>query len=78
METYTLHYSPDNGQTTHLSSERINLIGALSNITEKAFDGIGRLNATIHSRWKQTNEVGSQRVASTLDSDESFSKIVTL
>src|SRR5258708_28972006 len=30
----------------------INLIGALSNIAEKAFNGIGRLNMTIHGRWK--------------------------
>ena len=53
METDILHHSPDKGQTTHLSSEGINLIGALSNIAEEAFDGIGRLNVAMHRRWKR-------------------------
>jgi len=46
-----LHHSPDNGQTAHLRREGINLIGALSHIAEKAFDGIGRLDMTSHCRW---------------------------
>ena len=52
MKTDILHHGPDNAQTAHLRREGINLIGALSNIAEKAFDGIGRLNMTIHGRWK--------------------------
>ena len=43
-----LHDSPDNGQTTHFGSKGINLIGALSNITEEAFNSIGRLNMAMH------------------------------
>src|SRR2546430_8398629 len=52
METDVLHHSPNNGETAHLCGEGINLIGALSNIAEKTFDGIGRLDMTIHGRWK--------------------------
>ncbi len=52
MKTDILHHGPDDGETAHLRREGINLIGALSNIAEKAFDGIGRLNMTIHGRWK--------------------------
>jgi hypothetical protein len=47
-----LHHGPDNGQTTGFRRKGVNLIGALSNIAEKAFDGIGRLDMTIHGRWK--------------------------
>src|SRR5205085_3062230 len=52
VKTDILHHGPDNGQTAHLCGEGINLIGALSNIAEKAFDRIGRLDMTIHSRGK--------------------------
>ena len=52
VETDILHNRPHNGQTTHLGGKGINLIGALSNIAEEAFYGIGRLNVTMHSRWK--------------------------
>src|SRR5579859_5272180 len=52
METDVLHDSPNNGETAHLGGEGINLIGALSNSAEKAFDSIGRLDMTIHGRWK--------------------------
>jgi hypothetical protein len=47
-----LHDGPDNGQTTGFRRKGVNLIGALSNIAEKAFDGIGRLDMTVPSRWK--------------------------
>ena len=47
-----LHHRPNNGQTAHLRCEGINVIGALSNIAEKAFDSISRLNMTRHGRWK--------------------------
>src|SRR5260221_2526859 len=52
VKTDILHHGPDNGETAHLRREGINLIGALSHIAEKAFNGIGRLNMTIHGRWK--------------------------
>jgi hypothetical protein len=51
-ESGYLHLRPDNGQTAHLRCEGINVISALSNIAEKAFDGIGRLNMTMHGRGK--------------------------
>ena len=43
-----------------------------------AFDGIGGLNMSVHRLRKPINEVGSQRVASAIDSEERFSKVVTL
>jgi hypothetical protein len=39
VKTDILHHDPDNGQTAHLCRESINLIGAMSDIAEKAFDG---------------------------------------
>src|ERR1700693_5161641 len=36
-----LHHRPDNSQTTGLSGERVNLIGALSDIAKETLDGIG-------------------------------------
>src|SRR3954454_12865446 len=53
MKPDVLHDSPDNGETAHLRGEGINLIGALSHIAEEAFDSIGRLNVTMHRRWKR-------------------------
>ena len=52
MQADILHDSPDNGQTTHLRGEGINLIGPLPDIAEKALDGIGGLNVAMHGRWK--------------------------
>ncbi len=48
VETNILHNRPHDGQTTHLGGKGINLIGALSDIAEEAFDGIGRLNMAMH------------------------------
>jgi hypothetical protein len=48
VETDILHNRPHNGQTTHLRRKGINLISALSHIAEEAFDGIGRLDVTMH------------------------------
>ena len=53
METDILHHGPDNGQTTHLSRESIDLIGTLPHIAEKALDGIGGLDVSMHNRWKR-------------------------
>src|SRR6202162_5041060 len=52
MKTNILHHSPHNGQTTHLGGEGINLISALSDVAEKALDGIGRLDVMSHCRWE--------------------------
>src|SRR6266536_5949822 len=51
-QTYPLHYSPNNGQATGFRRERINLIGASSNITKKAFNRIGGANVTVHD-WRK-------------------------
>jgi hypothetical protein len=58
--------------------EHVNLVGALSHETPETFDGISRLNVTMHGGRELVNEVGSQRVASAIDSAEGFSKVVTL
>jgi hypothetical protein len=53
MKANILHDRPHNRQTTHLSGKGINLIGALSDIAKKAFDGIGGLNVAMHALWKR-------------------------
>ena len=70
--------SPDNRQATALGGEDIDLIGALAHIAEQAFNGIRGLNVPLQTLRKGINEVGSQRVASAIDSGEGFSKVVTL
>src|ERR1700687_4956597 len=45
-----LHHRPDNSQTTGLSGERVNLIGALSDIAKETLDGIGAANLAMHDR----------------------------
>ena len=40
---------PDNGETTSLRREHINLIGALPYIAEETLNGIGRLNVSVHA-----------------------------
>jgi hypothetical protein len=52
VETDILHHGPHNGQTTRLGRKAVNLVSALSNIAEEAFDGIGRLNVAMHGRGK--------------------------
>src|SRR5260370_37288931 len=42
----------DNGKTTGLGGEDVNLIGALSHIAEETFDGIGGLNVSVQRRRK--------------------------
>ena len=48
MQTDVLDGRPDNGQTTGLRGEHINLIGALPHIAEEALNGIGGLNVSVH------------------------------
>ena len=40
---------PNNGEATRLGGEHVNLIGALSHITEEALNGIGGLNVPVHA-----------------------------
>ncbi len=47
-----LHGSPNDGQATGFCREGINLIGALPDITKKAFNRIGATNIPMHDRWK--------------------------
>ena len=47
-----LHHGPDNGQATGLGRERINLIGALPDITKQAFDGVRAANIAMHDLRK--------------------------
>ena len=49
---YSLHHRPHNGETTGFGGEGINLIGSLSHIAEKAFDGVGRANVAMHDLRK--------------------------
>jgi|SRR5579859_6986110 len=52
MKMDILHYSPDNSETTRLGCEGINLVSALPDIAEEAFDGIGALDVSMHRRGK--------------------------
>ena len=78
VQTDILHRCPDDGEATGFRREHINLIGALPHIAEQTFNGIRALNISVHRLRKPINEVGSQRVASAIDSEERFSKVVTL
>jgi hypothetical protein len=78
MQTDILDRRPDNRQATGLRGEHVDLISALAHITEETLNGIGGLNVSVHRLRKGINEVGSQRVASAIDSEEGFSKVVTL
>jgi hypothetical protein len=78
MQANVLDRCPDDGEATGLRREHVDLISALPHIAEQTFDGIGGLNMPMHGLRKLVNEVGSQRVASPIDSEERFSKVVTL
>ncbi len=78
MQMDILDRRPDNRQATGLRSEHVDLIGALPHIAKETLNSIGGLNVPIHALRKGINEVGSQRVASAIDSEEGFSKVVTL
>ena len=78
MQMDILDRRPDNRQATGLRSEHVDLIGALPHIAKETLNSIGGLNMTMQARRELVNEVGSQRVASAIDSEEGFSKVVTL
>jgi hypothetical protein len=78
VQTDILHGGPNDGQAAGFRREHIYLIGALSHIAEETFDRISALNIPMDGGRELVNEVGSQRVASTIDSEERFSKVVTL
>jgi hypothetical protein len=47
-EGNALYGGPDDGQTTHLGREHINLIGALAHEAPQTLDGIGRADVAMH------------------------------
>jgi hypothetical protein len=53
MQTDILDRRPDNRQATGLRREYINLVGALSDITEETLNGIGGLNVPMHRLRKR-------------------------
>jgi hypothetical protein len=69
---------PDDCQATGLRREHVDLLSPLPYITEQTFNSIRALNVSMHALRELVNEVGSQRVASPIDSEERFSQVVTL
>jgi hypothetical protein len=53
VKTDILDCGPDYRQATGLGREHVNLVGALSHIAKEAFDGVGRLNVTMHHLRKR-------------------------
>jgi hypothetical protein len=51
-QAHILDGGPDNRQATAFGGEDINLIGALTYVTKEAFDGIGRLDVSVHGGWQ--------------------------
>ena len=47
-----LDRGPDNGETTGLGGEHVDLIRPLPDSAKQTFDGIGRLNVSVHGRWE--------------------------
>jgi hypothetical protein len=47
-----LHHCPHNGETTGFGGEGVNLISALSDSAEKAFNGVARANRAMHHLGK--------------------------
>jgi hypothetical protein len=47
-----LHDRPNNRQPTGFGREGINLVGALSHVTKKTFNRIGRANIAMHHLWE--------------------------
>jgi len=48
-QSNALDRRPDDRQTTRFGREGVNLVGALPNEASETFDGIGRLNVSMHS-----------------------------
>jgi len=53
VKTDILDRGPDNRQATGFCREHVNLVGALSHIAKETFDGVGRLNVTMHALRKR-------------------------
>jgi len=53
VQTDILDRGPDNHQAAGLSREHVNLVGALSHIGKETFDGVRRLNVTMHHLRKR-------------------------
>ena len=53
MQADILDRGPNDGETTGLRREHIDLISALAHIAEEAFDSIGGLNVPVHGRRKR-------------------------
>jgi hypothetical protein len=53
VKTDILDRGPDNGQATGLGREHVNLVSALSHEASETFDGVGRLNVTLHGGRKR-------------------------
>jgi hypothetical protein len=58
VQSDILDGGPDNGKATHLCRKHINLIGALPHITKQTFDGVGRLNISVHGLRKFVKRKG--------------------
>jgi hypothetical protein len=52
VQTDILDRRPDNGETTGLGCEHVDLIGALPHIAEETFGGIDGLKVLVHGFWK--------------------------
>ena len=65
MQTDILDRGPDYRQATGLGREHVNLVGALSHEASETFDGVGRLNVTMHDQRKRIkcqHKVSSTRI----------------
>jgi hypothetical protein len=58
VQTDILDRGPDDREATHLRRKHINLIGALPYIAKETFNGVGRLNMSVHGLWKLVKRQG--------------------
>ena len=58
MQADILDRRPDNGETTRLCREGVNLIGALAYIAEQSLNRIGRLNVSVHRSRERIKREG--------------------
>ena len=56
----TLDGGPNDRETTHLSGEHINLIGAFTNITKQALDGVSGADVAGHVQVLEPTRVRDQ------------------
>jgi len=52
VQADVLDRGPDNREATGLRRKHVNLIRPLPDIAKQTFDGIGRLNVSVHGRWE--------------------------